>query len=497
MNRNVQGDSSHGVVHADLSNLSSVQQAVKLIRDSHGKIGGLIHLLPLMQMSNVDHESQAAWLSTKSLYLLAQQLQDDLNDSEKSGNTLLLAATGMGGSLGYTESGSFLDADIGESNQAVVQNGMPSPLVAAGAGVVGLAKCLALEWPEVVVRALDLDPERSVGDNVDTILAELQDTDGPIEVGNDGERRMTWEPIPAAFDLDAPHRLHLDSTSVILLTGGARGITAKIAEQLAIRFQPRLVLVGRSQISEDESEATRSITSAAELKQAIIAQHSANGKKPDPRQIEQTYQQLLKTREIRTTLDAIRAAGASVEYIAADMRDASAVQHLIQEILSNHGRLDGVIHGAGVIEDKLIADKTVESFDRVFGTKVDSTFHLARFLPHDSLKFVALFSSIASRFGNRGQSDYAAANELLTKFALQWDRHSNVRIFSVAWGPWNDVGMVADLAPYLTARGISLIPPKLGAEMFVDELLFGQKGESEIIIAGGAENLITSSMNRS
>jgi NAD(P)-dependent dehydrogenase (short-subunit alcohol dehydrogenase family) len=230
------------------------------------------------------------------------------------------------------------------------------------------------------------------------------------------------------------------------------------------------------------------------LKQAIIATESREGKKPDPRRIEQTYQQLLKEREIRANLSAIRAAGAGVEYVSVDVRDATAVKQLIDSILGKYHRLDGVIHGAGVIEDKLIADKTVESFDRVFGTKVDSTFHLAHALPDDSLKFVALFSSIASRFGNRGQSDYAAANELLTKFAVQWDRNSKARVFSVAWGPWDEVGMVAELAPYLTARGISLIPPELGAAMFVDELVLGKKGESEIIIAGGAENLIKTSI---
>ena len=78
-------------------------------------------------------------------------------------------------------------------------------------------------------------------------------------------------------------------------------------------------------------------------------------------------------------------------------------------------RIDGVIHGAGVIQDKLIRDKTPESYDRVFGTKVESALILSRRLQFEQLKFCVFFASVAGRFGNRGQSDYAAANEVLSQ----------------------------------------------------------------------------------
>src|SRR5215207_7986142 len=100
---------------------------------------------------------------------------------------------------------------------------------------------------------------------------------------------------------------------------------------------------------------------------------------------------------------------------------------------------------------------------------------------------LAMFASITSRYGNRGQSDYAAANEVLSKLACDLDRRWPGRVVSIAWGPWAEVGMVADLEKHLTARGLKLIAPQQGATFAVDELVFGAKGEPEVVVAGGTE----------
>ena len=94
---------------------------------------------------------------------------------------------------------------------------------------------------------------------------------------------------------------------------------------------------------------------------------------------------------------------------------------------------------------------------------MDSALTLARKLDPAKLKFLSLFASITSRYGNRGQSDYAAANEVLSKLACDLDRRWPGRVVSVAWGPWAEVGMVADLEKHLVARGLKLIEPAVGA----------------------------------
>jgi NAD(P)-dependent dehydrogenase (short-subunit alcohol dehydrogenase family) len=282
----------------------------------------------------------------------------------------------------------------------------------------------------------------------------------------------------------------LTAGAKILVTGGARGITAAIAIELARRFRPTLILVGRSPLPPAAEEPhTLGLKDQGELKAALI-QHLSNGKPPRPADVEKAYQRLLQEREIRDNLATMRAAGATVEYFSVDVRDEQALERLIADVRARHGHLDGVLHGAGVIEDKLLRDKTPESFDRVFRTKVDSAFALCRHLQLDELKFLVFFASLASRYGNRGQSDYAAANEVLSKLAVQLDRQLPARVFSVAWGPWAEVGMVAELEPHLTRRGLKLISPSTGPAFLIDELLLGRKGTAEIVVAGGAERLV-------
>ncbi len=184
-----------------------------------------------------------------------------------------------------------------------------------------------------------------------------------------------------------------------------------------------------------------------------------------------------------------RATGARVEYAAVDVRDGRALAPVLDGWRSEHGEPAGLIHGAGVIQDKLLRDKTAESFDAVLGTKLDGALNLARLLRGDSLRFAALFSSIAGRFGNVGQSDYAAANEVLSKLALWLDRRWPGRVVSMIWGPWSGVGMVSDLEGHLGGQGLGMIGPDRGRTLLLDELTGGRKGVVEVIQAGGLGTL--------
>jgi NAD(P)-dependent dehydrogenase (short-subunit alcohol dehydrogenase family) len=142
-----------------------------------------------------------------------------------------------------------------------------------------------------------------------------------------------------------------------------------------------------------------------------------------------------------------------------------------------------------MIKDKLIRQKTPESFDRVLGTKVDGALNLIRLVRPEALKFMALFSSIAGRFGNVGQSDYAAANEILNKLAQWLDRRWPGRVVSVIWGPWSGVGMVSQLEGHLGRRGLGMIAPEVGRTLLLDELRHGRKGDVEVIYTGGLGTL--------
>ena len=156
----------------------------------------------------------------------------------------------------------------------------------------------------------------------------------------------------------------------------------------------------------------------------------------------------------------------------------------MEEWRGRYGVHVGLIHGAGLIKDKLIRHKTIESFDRVLETKLDGAMNLIRLARPESLKFTVLFSSIAGRFGNVGQSDYAAANEILNKLAHSLDRRWPGRVLSLIWGPWSGVGMVSQLESHLGRQGLGMISPEVGRSLLIDELRYGRKGDVEVIYTG-------------
>lgn len=460
------GSASEGF-SADLIDPASIAAVLDRIRAEVGPLSGLIHLLPLAEAPAGEAPETRARREVKSLYLLARALEESLRQQGKEANAVLLAVTQLGGRLG-----------IGPEP-------LPADFFPGQGGVLGFTKSIAQEWPEVLVRAVDLEGSRSAAELAELILGEMSDRDGPLEVGLVGSRRVTTLTVPAPLRKETP-ALEIGARSTILVTGGARGITAEVALELAQRYQPTLVLVGRSPLPREEGDDTALLSTPAEIKAALMAQIQRQGQTFTPATIESAYQRLMTDREIRNNLARLRKTGAEVHYRAVDVRKEEAVQELLAE-LDRMGGVDGVIHGAGVIEDRLLRDKTPESFERVFGTKVDSALILARHLKGDRLKFLVLFSSIAGRYGNRGQSDYAAANEVLAKLADDCNRRWPARVVSIAWGPWSGTGMVAELEKHLVARGLKLIAPEVGSRLVLDEILHGAKADSEVVVAGGSE----------
>ena len=124
----------------------------------------------------------------------------------------------------------------------------------------------------------------------------------------------------------------------------------------------------------------------------------------------------------------------------------------------DHGPITAVVHGAGIIEDKRIPDKTAESFDRVMQTKLLPLLTLTETLDLGRLKLAVLFSSSAGYFGNPGQCDYAASNEIVNRIALQWRERGVTRVCSLNWGPWSGTGMVSpEVARQFEERGIGMV----------------------------------------
>jgi acyl transferase domain-containing protein/acyl carrier protein/NADP-dependent 3-hydroxy acid dehydrogenase YdfG len=352
-------------------------------------------------------------------------------------------------------------------------------------GLGALAKTAALEWEGSHVKAIDLERGgRGPAALATAIVAELAHGGPELEVGLrvDGSR-WTTRLRPASLP-DGDGDLGTERPFFVA-TGGARGVTAACLIGLAHRVSPRLLLLGRTRLARDP-EWSEPAPDEASLRRALLEHDRADGAVQAPRELEARISAVLRAREVRATLDALREAGAEVRYQNVDATDPRAVARTIAAARGDWGPVRGLVHGAGVIADRRIAEKTDAELERVLATKVLGLDSLLEATREDPLERICLFSSVAGRSGNPGQADYAMANEALAKVAQAEAvrRGSSCVVKSIAWGPWRG-GMVGPaLEERLEARGARLIPVEEGVRSFVTELGAGASGAVEVVIGG-------------
>jgi NAD(P)-dependent dehydrogenase (short-subunit alcohol dehydrogenase family) len=367
------------------------------------------------------------------------------------------------------------------------------------AGISGLAKTAAREWPKASVKAMDIAcGEQSPEQIAQTITRELLAGGPELEVGYlaNGQRiALTIEESKVGSGARV-----VDEHAVIVASGGARGVTAEALLALAKATNAQFVLLGRTPLS-DEPDACHGLHSDAELKRALLGLYKLQGQDITPVELNRQVQQIVATREINHTMNSLKLAGSNVRYLAVDVQDAEALQEQLSIIREQWGPITGIVHAAGVLADKKISEKTNEQFDRVFDTKIKGLLSLLQATRQEPLKLICLFSSVAARTGNVGQCDYAMANEILNKVAAAeaLRREGKCQVKSINWGPW-DGGMVNPLLrKHFAQMGVALIPLAEGAQSFVQEVQGGNPEEVEIVIGGkpGRQGLFSEQRERS
>jgi len=350
-------------------------------------------------------------------------------------------------------------------------------------GLAGLSKTAAREWPEVACKAIDLGDFPTPSAAASAVAIELFRS-GPVEVGLTAAGRfgLSLAVLPAA---SAPASAPVKEGEVVVITGGGRGVTAAAALALAEAYHPFLVLLGRSPEPLDEPDWLIPLSEEGEIKRAIML--SATGKL-HPREIEERYRAVLAARELRSTLEKIAATGGKAVYRAVDIRDEGAMELVLNEVRRSHGPIRGIVHGAGVLADRLIVDKTSEQFEQVYSTKVAGLRTLLNATYNDELRFIALFSSSTGRFGRVGQVDYAVANEVLNKTAqAESRRRTGCRAVSINWGPW-DGGMVTPaLKKVFAQEGVGVIGLQQGGAFLAREIAASSAPVEIVALAGLGE----------
>lgn len=417
-------------------------------------LDGLILLAP--QQKKVQAAERFLFDAFKLCKLCAKALQTT-PDGGRKGDKLLISVSRNGGDFGCSGLDQLSDAYSG--------------------GLAGLVKTLHHEWPQVLTKAVDLSSsflsaEMAAGHLCEQILLK-----GPLEVGltTDG-LVLPVTTARKAHEEERPLSARINAGDLVVVTGGGRGVTQRVAQSFGQRTKAHLLVLGRSPEPEVEPEWLAALASEKELKAALCKRH------PDqkPKDIEKSYQKIMKSRQLRASLQRYEDAKVAFTYVAVDVRDRARIAQVIRQAQKKHGPVRGLIHGAGILADRLVVDKTPEQFESVYSTKVHSLRSILAAIDESELRLLGLFSSSTARYGRKGQADYAVANEVLNKLAQYYSfRLPRCRAVAFGWGPW-DGGMVDEgLKRLFAEEGIGVIGLDEGATFFCDEAL-AESGESSV-----------------
>lgn len=413
---------------------------------------GIIDLAPLTPLAELGAGDPARHWRTRFLETMAalRICTPAWSATDEPGRYFYLAVTSFDGELGHGAGGAA---------------GQPY-----GGLWSGLAKTLHREAPNGDARVIDIAPQDLAGLPW-LVLRELYRW-GLFEIGHRGGRRVTLAPAPhepGPADWSAP------AGSVVLLSGGGRGIGALLAHALAERHRCRVVVTGRSPLP-DPAEPWLALDDAGFALWSRQLWHSQ-----EPAAARRTIRRLKDARELVQGFARARARGLAVEYAACDVRDRDQVRALVARF---GGDLAGVIHNAGVDRAVRLTAKGEREITATIGTKIDGFVHLFEAVRDLPLRFFCNVGSLSGRMGGMvGQIDYAAANECLSWLG-RWARsRAAFPVMTLCWPTWQRTGLVANYEAAL--RYMDALVPEDGVARWLAELDAGTDGEISYIGALG------------
>jgi malonyl CoA-acyl carrier protein transacylase len=382
--------------------------------------------------------------------------------------TFLVCATRLGGLHGYSAQGAS------------------APL---GGAVSGFAKAVARERERAFVKIVDFETSATPGVIASRLVGETLQDPGALEIGWENDLRYGIATLESP--LPAENNFALEPGSVFLISGGSGGIIRPIVEDLARATRGKFYLLDRVPIPAADDPDIRRLTSDREgLKNELITRLTRDGKRPTPVQVEGALFGIERAATTLQTLAIIEQLGGQAHYLACDVTDPALIDAAIQKIKDAEGHIDAFLHAAGMERSRKLEMKPIEEFRLVVSVKADGFFNLFKAMQaRDMLpRGIVFFSSVAGRFGNSGQTDYAAANDLLCKIASAMrNQYPGLKAVAIDWSAWGGVGMATrgNIPTLMKMAGIDLVPFEQAAPMVRAELL-ASTGEAIIASSLGA-----------
>lgn len=440
--------------------IDSVREQVRMWAEE-GPVQGVYFLAGLDPEPGIREHTIETWRSEQErrLPVLAAILRE-LPDV-----SFLITATRMGGLHGYQT------------------DGANAPL---GGLSTGFTKAIGRERPGCFVKAVDFPADLPASQVAGRLVEETLRDPGAVEIGWEGAQRFAITLVERPY-ADEP-RFVIEPGSVFLVSGGTGGITAPIVIDLARQTQGTFYLVSRTPLPErNDPDLQRVGADRNGLRKDLMARMSQEGKKVTPAQVETRLEALERAAATWKTIDAVEAAGGRAVYLAADVTDPQSVDDLIDKVLQAEGHVDVLVHAAGQDRSRKLENKPEDEFRRIVSVKADGFFFLFKALEARQRlpRAVVAFTSVAGRFGNSGQTDYSAANDLVCKLVNVIAReYRGLRAVAIDWGAWSEVGMASrgHIPELMRRAGIEMMSPAQAAPLVYRELVYGSGGE--VVLAG-------------
>ncbi len=393
-----------------------------------------------------------------------------LADQISPPGTFMVSATRLGGRHGYDPSGAT------------------APL---GGAVSGFTKALSRERAEALVKVVDVGAEVDADTVADLLIEETRHDPATVEVGHADGLRWTIGLAEQSVVAD-PDRV-LGAESVVVVTGSAGSIVSAITAELAAASGATFHLLDLVPAPDGaDPDLGRFVTDLDGLKRELAERITARGDRATPRLIDHELAGIERARAALEAITAVQAAGGVAHWHQVDLTDGRAVAAVIDAIRAESARVDVLLHCAGLEISRFLADKPQAEYDLVFDVKADGFFHLLHALGDTPLGAAVVFSSIAGRFGNGGQTDYSAANDLLCKLISSFrSTRPDTRGIAIDWTAWAGIGMASrgSIPKMMALAGIDMLPPEVGIPVVRREIEAGGPGR-ELVVAGALGVLV-------
>jgi len=371
--------------------------------------------------------------------------------------------------------------------QGAYKNGQLDPYTGL---VAGFMKSISRELGGPVCRAINTD-EVDLYKTLRQVEIDLGQPGGAVEICYENGGRRIFELAPVE-NLTKDNQPFLDANSVVIATGGARGVTAVLVEELLRTFGCRVIALGRT----DPSSAPENVLSMdeqafQEYEPQFYKDELARNKAQKITELKRGYLAHRAANEVYQVTKRLQSISGKYEYQSVDITSEKAIDQVVEAAYRKYGRVDLVVHGAGIQVSTALTKKSLTDFRKIIATKLSGLSHLynacEKYRKGRPIHFHIL-TSVFSYMGNDGQPDYGAANEAMNRIAACMDSPDKGTYWSsMAWLGWAGIGMTrgSEFAALAAARRLRGVTKEEGQQIFAEMMRGTPTTPINILLADG------------